>query len=113
MQCDPVPLAARYRWRIKVAGVDEAFPLSASTTAPQATNPQGAAGAAVDLLVQAASGSQGVPSATVRVVLSAPGDAARAAFTAPVGPAGEQAGEGALLHGNGIRNGNRAVTARS
>ncbi len=75
-QCDATPLATRYRWRIKVVGVDDAFRLGASTVAPSATIEKVKPGQTVEVLVQAANGSQGVASDTLRVVLSLPGVAA-------------------------------------
>lgn len=78
-QCDPTPLATRYRWRMKVVGVDTEFRLAASTPAPLAVISGVEPGQTVELFVQAVNGSaQGVPTDTVTVTLLAAPSAAPA-----------------------------------
>jgi len=112
VNCDPVPLATRYRWRIKVAGVDENFRLGKSSPTTDAILTGIAPGYSVDVMVQAVNRTlQGVPSATVRVTLPLAQSAA-----APVAPlvADVPAELTNGSNGNGAiyRNGNGAHTAR-
>lgn len=68
--CDAVPLASRYRWRIKVVGVDVDYRLAASTKSPLAQLDQVLPGQTVELIVQAANQtSQSLPSEAVFVTL--------------------------------------------
>ncbi len=68
--CDAVPLVSRYRWRIKVVGVDADYRLAASTKSPLAQLDKVLPGQTVELIVQAANQtSQSLPSASVLVTL--------------------------------------------
>ena len=70
--CDAVPLATRYRWRIKVVGVDVDYRLAASTKSPLAQLDKVRPGQTVELIVQAANQtSQSLPSESVFVTLPA------------------------------------------
>ena len=107
-ECDPVPRATRYRWRMKVEGVETEFSLAASTVAPLAIIASIEPGQTVELYVQAVNGNaQGVPSETVTLTLNAPPAAlaARAAaqeISAPVESNGEPSGHAKNGHrGNG------------
>ena len=122
--CDAVPLATRYRWRIKVAGTDEDFRLAASTKSPLAQLDKVRPGQAVELMVQAANQtSQSLPSksvfvtlpvlstATARTVAAVPGEAVTG-YTSlqPTSPAPATAEGNAPPHGsrrvesNGMRH---------
>ena len=71
VQCDAVPLAARYRWRMLLVGVEARYQLAASSTDPMATIKDVLPGQTVQLIVQAVNGSlQGV--ASDPVVLTVP-----------------------------------------
>ena len=68
--CEAVPLATRYRWRIKVVGLETEFRLAASTKSPLAQIDKVLPGQSVELMVQAANQtSQSVPSESVFVTL--------------------------------------------
>ena len=68
--CDAVPLATRYRWRIKLVGLETEFRLAASTKSPLAQIDKVLPGQSVELIVQAANQtSQSVPSESVFVTL--------------------------------------------
>ena len=68
--CDAVPLATRYRWRIKLVGLETEFRLAASTKSPLAQIDKVLPGQSVELMVQAANQtSQSVPSGSVFVTL--------------------------------------------
>ena len=63
VQCDPQPLATRYRWRTRIVGAQTEFELAASTTDPMASIREVSPGQTVEILVQAVNGSlQGVAS---------------------------------------------------
>ena len=53
VQCDAVPLATRYRWRMLIVGVQTEYQLAASTTEPLASIGDVAAGQTVQIIVQA------------------------------------------------------------
>jgi hypothetical protein len=66
VQCDAVPLAQRYRWRMRIVGQQENYVLVASTTDPAAEIRTVLPGQEVEIIVQAVNaGSQGVASAPV------------------------------------------------
>ena len=68
--CDAVPLATRYRWRIKLVGLETEFRLAASTKSPLAQIDKVRPGQSVELMVQAANQtSQSVPSESVFITL--------------------------------------------
>ncbi len=104
VQCDAVPLAARYRWRMLVVGVQTEYQLAASSTEPLASIGDVKAGQTVQIIVQAVNGnSQGVASEPILFTLPA-------ARTAGFGkrPAAEEApavGEESNVHRNGNGNG--------
>ena len=58
VQCDAVPLATRYRWRMLVVDVDKDYALAASTTEPMANISGVEPGKLVKLIVQAVNGKQ-------------------------------------------------------
>ena len=105
VQCDAVPLAARYRWRMLIVGVQTEYQLAASTTEPLASISDVKAGQTVQIIVQAVNGnSQGVASEPVDFTLP---PARTAGFsnraTAEEAPA---AGEDSNVHRSGNGNGN-------
>ena len=116
VQCDEVPLATLYRWRVLVVDVDTAYRLASSTTQPIGTITGIAPGRLVRIIVQAVSGNlQGVASVPIeyRIELPAPktpvakgpANVAQTTSTAVIGNG----------HGNCHRHANRkgnAVTAR-
>ena len=100
VQCDAVPLALRYRWRMLVAGVQTEYQLAASTTEPLASIGGVSAGQTVQLVVQAVNGSsQGVASEPVVFTLPPATPAGFRNMSAPEEASGtNQNGDG---HGNG------------
>ena len=77
VQCDALALATRFRWRMRIVGVEEKYALAASTTEPMASIDGVAAGQTVQIIVQGVNGtSQGVASEpvvfTVPVAASVP-----------------------------------------
>ena len=88
LQCDAVPLATRYRWRMQMVGVETAYELAARSTAPLAAVRGVLPGHTVNFIVQAVNGSQqGVASAavnfTVPLTMNPPAEA-RGKASAPV-----------------------------
>ncbi len=82
--CDAVPLATRYRWRIKLVGLETEFRLAASTKSPLAQLDKVLPGQSVELIVQAANQTlQSLPSESVFVTLPL-GNAAVSGAAAPV-----------------------------
>ncbi len=70
--CDADSQATRYRWRMRLVGVEEDFRLAASTKSPLARLDKVLPGQTVELIVQAANSSaQSVPSERVVVTLPA------------------------------------------
>ena len=114
VSCDAVPTATRYRWRMKIEGVDVNFRLAASTLIPSASLTGIAPGQVVAIIAQAVNGDkQGA--ASDPVVVAEP----KAALAAPSVPAVENAdevleekieyrsGQGHSVNGaNGHANGN-------
>ena len=67
VQCDAVPLATRYRWRMLLVGVESDYRLVASGTEPLASITGIAPGVTVQIIAQAVNGSlQGVASEAIR-----------------------------------------------
>lgn len=84
--CDGVPLATRYRWRIKVPNAVAEFRLAASTKSPLAQIDKVLPGQTVELIVQAANQSaQSLPSESVTITLPALAAAVPAAKAAAHG----------------------------
>ena len=113
--CDAVPLAARYRWRIRLAGVEADFRLAASTRSPLAQLDKVLPGQSVELMVQAANPSaQSVPSESVFITLPAVAEGMPSVKAAPNG-AGETvagytsiqtaAGHGPAVESKGAKRG--------
>jgi hypothetical protein len=80
VQCDPLALATRYRWRLRYVGVEVDYRLVASSTEPMASISGVLPGQMVEIIVQGVnSGLQGVASEpvlfTVPVVIAAPAGA--------------------------------------
>ena len=68
--CGAVPLATRYRWRMRLVDLEEDFRLAASTKSPLAQIEKVLPGQTVELIVQAANASaQSLPSESVVVTL--------------------------------------------
>ncbi len=98
VQCDAVPLATRYRWRMLLVGVESEFKLAVSTTAPLGVIAGVLPGQTVEIVVQAVNGNkQGVASAPVIFTVPAAATVKRAKAEEAV-----VAGE----HSNGHENGN-------
>ena len=105
VQCEAVALAKRYRWRTRIAGVQQAYQLSASATEPLAVIREVMAGQTVEVIVQAVNvRSQGVASEPVVFTLPAGRTAGYRdlATTQEEAPAVSDSANG---HGNG--NGSR------
>ena len=100
VQCDAVPLATRYRWRMLIVGVQTEYQLAASSTEPMASIIDVAAGQTVQTIVQAVNGGQqGVASEPVVFTLPA---AKTAGFSnRPTVEEAPAAGEHASGNGNG------------
>lgn len=115
LQCPPVPLATRYRWRTRLVGLQTDYQLAKSTPQPLAAIPGGPPGQALEILVQAVNGTlQGVPSDPVLFIAPRP----MVAATIPVAPvvvATELVPRAAAttrsVHGNHGRNGHHAPAA--
>ena len=58
VQCDAVPLASRYRWRMMFVGVETNYRLATSSVAPIGTIPDVQPGQLVQIIVQAVNGTQ-------------------------------------------------------
>ncbi len=72
LQCDPTPLATRYRWRMRLVGVQTDYVLAARSVAPLATISDVLPGQTVEILVQAVNGNlQSVASEPVIFTLPA------------------------------------------
>lgn len=66
LECDPAPLATRYRWRRRIVGKQNGFELIGSTPTPMVLLTQVTAGVSMEFIVQAVNGnSQGVASAPI------------------------------------------------
>ncbi len=105
VQCDAVPLAARYRWRMLMVGVQTEYQLAASTTEPLASIGDVKAGQTAQIIVQAVNGnSQGVASEPITFTLpsarTATSGKRQATEEAPI------ADEPSNGHRNGVGNGN-------
>lgn len=83
--CDAVPLATRYRWRMRIVGAQSDFVLAARSVDPMGSIAGVGAGVMVEIYVQAVNGSlQGVASETIP-------------FTMPAGLAVEKAPEVSVI----------------
>jgi hypothetical protein len=105
VSCPAVPLATRYRWRMRYVGVQADYGLAARSVDPMAAISDVAPGQTVELIVQAVNGSlQGVASDpvlfTVSVVIAAPAGT-KAEPKASIAPEAK-----AATNGNGNGNGN-------
>lgn len=99
VQCEAVPLATRYRWRMLLVGVETEYKLAVSTTEPVGVIAGVLPGQTVEIVVQAVNGNkQGVASAPVVFTVPA---AAKRAKSEEAGTAGE--------HSNGHENGNGSL----
>ena len=117
--CGATPLATRYRWRIKVVGVDAEFRLAASTKSPLAQLDKVLPGQSVELMVQAANQTtQSLPSASVFVTLPTLAERTQSVKVASNG-SGEMvsgytsmqtsAGNGSASESNGATHGARSL----
>ena len=107
VQCEAVPLAKRYRWRMLLMGVQTQYQLAAKSTEPVATISDVLPGQTVQLIVQAVNGAlQSVASDPVVLTLPlAKGHAAEPKAAAPAertlvltGANGNGNGNGHALH---------------
>ena len=104
VQCEAVPLATRYRWRMLLVGVETEYKLAVSTTEPVGVIAGVLPGQTVEIVVQAVNGNkQGVESAPV--VFTVP-VAAKAATSAKRAVAVEAPSASASGPENGNGNGN-------
>lgn len=96
VQCDPTPLATRYRWRGLILGVETSPRLVARSIEPMASVPGVLPGQTMELFVQAVNnGLQGVASDPVQITLplvaerkaEAPADSSRTDATTTAGSA--------------------------
>ena len=104
VQCDAVPLALRYRWRVLVVGVDTDYRLADSTTEPMGAVGGIEPGRLVKIIVQAVNGNlQGVASVPIeyRIELPAP------KTSVAKGPANVARTTSTAVIGNGNGNGHR------
>lgn len=100
VQCDAVPLATRYRWRMLFVGLDTKYSLAASTTEPMAAITGVEPGRTVQFIVQAVNGNlQGVASDPIQFTVLIP--AAKVREAQPVVESAEAGG------GNGNGKGHR------
>jgi hypothetical protein len=107
VQCEAVPLATRYRWRMLLVGVETDYKLAASTSAPVGVIAGVLPGQSVEIVVQAVNGSkQGVASAPV--VYTVPAAKAVAAPTKRA-KAEEAVAEGEYSNGHGNGNGHGSL----
>ena len=106
-QCEAVALAKRYRWRMRLVGVDAKYELAASSTEPVGMIGGVAAGQTVQIIVQAVNGSlQGV--ASEPVIFTVPG--AKAAGYRNLATTEEAPVTGESANGNGNGNGHSRHT---
>ena len=104
VQCDAVPLATRYRWRMLLVGLQQDYKLAASTTGPIGSIAGVPPGQTAKIIVQAVNGSlQGVASDAVELAMP-PAKAAEVRQPAVEKPAAKK--ELANGDGHGHRNGN-------
>ncbi len=114
-QCDPLALAERFRWRMRIVGVEAEFALVASTTEPMAAIGGVAAGVTVELIVQGVNGkSQGVASAPVFFTMPlAKGAGFRDLSASDHAPDTSEGADGQRKgNGNGNGHGRHAVAVR-
>ena len=72
LQCDPMPLATRYRWRMRLVGAQTDYVLAARSVAPLATISGVLPGQTAEIIVQAVNGNlQSVASGPVVFTLPA------------------------------------------
>jgi len=103
VQCDAVPLATRYRWRMLLVGLQQDYKLAASTTGPMGAITGVPAGQTAKIIVQAVNGSlQGVASEPVELTM--PAAKVAELKTATEKPVAKK--EFANGDGHGHRNGN-------
>ena len=102
VQCDPVPLATRYRWRMLIVGQQEKYALAASSAAPLGTIADVLPGQLVQIIVQAVNGTQqGVASEPLKFRMPA-GQASNGRRSVEVqASAGQEDSSDAAGHGKG------------
>ena len=99
VQCEPVALATRYRWRTRLVGGQAEYQRAAGTVAPLAVLGNVAAGQTVEIIVQAVNGGrQGVASEPILFTLP---PAKTAGFTNLAASEEVPVAEGAHGHRNG------------
>ena len=78
LTCDAVPLAKRYRWRLRAVGIETEYRLVAKSVNPMAVLTDLPAGQTVEVIVQAVNENlQGVASAPVRMAIPPAAGAAK------------------------------------
>lgn len=115
-QCDAVPLATRYRFRMRLAGVQPDYALAFSSKEPMGAITGVLPGQTAEIIVQAVNGNlQGVASEPILFTVPLPVAAGKAAPESKALPAQEPAAGGEHANGNGHRNGhgNGAHAARA
>jgi len=108
VQCEAVPLATRYRWRMLLVGVETEYKLAVSTTEPLGTIAGVLPGQTVEIVVQAVNGTkQGV--ASEPIVFTLPGAKATAAAKRTLAEDARPATEQSDGHENGNGRGNGSL----
>jgi hypothetical protein len=101
VQCDPVPLATRYRWRMMRVGIDPDYQLAARSVDPIGNITGVLPGQTAQIIVQAVNGNlQGVASEPIQFTVLIPVVKAVEAKAAPISETAELS-----VNGNGQRNG--------
>jgi hypothetical protein len=101
LECDPTPLATRYRFRRKIIGIDNDYTLVASSATPMAMLHDVVGGFTMEFIVQAINGgSQSRPGDPIVVTIPA------AAGSEPQAKPAEPLAELAAIAPNGNGNGN-------
>lgn len=114
VNCDPQPLAQRYRYRMLIVGVETEYRLAASSTEPMASIKGMLPGQTVEIIAQAVNGSaQGVASEPIQYTVPLAVQKVTAAAPVSVIPTAEahvlevpvvsQERDGSNGHGNGTR----------
>jgi hypothetical protein len=103
VQCDAVPLATRYRWRMLLVGLQQDYQLAASTPGPIGSITGVPPGQTAQIIVQAVNnGLQGVASDPITFAVPAASQSVPPPASAPV----EISTPKATANGNGNGNGN-------
>jgi hypothetical protein len=108
-QCDSVPLATRYRWRMMIVGVDTDYRLAARSVDPMGSITGIMPGQRLQIVVQAVNGNlQGVASEPIQFTMPVPAKALAAEPHTVPSPVAHVLDEIVIpTNGNGHRNGDR------